>query len=59
MFSEQIHLLENVETTLPYLYQKYILLLIIKGDLFEQETKIDRSGLSKYFKYIEIVSGKD
>ena len=59
MFSEPIHLLENVETTLRYLYQKYILLLITKGDLFEQETKISRSGLSKYFKYIEIVSEKD
>ena len=53
------YLLENVETTLQYLYQKYILLLITKGDLFEQETKIARSGLSKYFKYIEIVSEKD
>ena len=59
MFSEPIHLLENVEPTLRYLYQKYILLLITKGDLFEQETKIARSGLSKYFKYIEIVSEKD
>ena len=59
MLSEPIHLLENVETTLQSLSQKYILLLITKGDLFEQETKINRSGLSKYFKYIEIVSEKD
>ena len=59
MLSEPIHLLENVETSLQFLSQKYILLLITKGDLFEQETKINRSGLSKYFKYIEIVSEKD
>ena len=59
LLSEPIQLLVNIETTLQYLSQKYILLLITKGDLFEQEKKINRSGLSKYFKYIEIVSEKD
>jgi putative hydrolase of the HAD superfamily len=36
----------------------YPLMLITKGDLFDQETKIARSGLANYFKHIEIVSEK-
>jgi putative hydrolase of the HAD superfamily len=33
--------------------------LITKGDLFDQESKIARSGLSELFHRIEIVSEKD
>ena len=33
--------------------------LITKGDLFDQESKIARSGLEGFFKRIEIVSEKD
>jgi putative hydrolase of the HAD superfamily len=35
------------------------LMLLTKGDLFEQQNKITRSGLSDFFKYVEIVNEKD
>ncbi len=35
------------------------LLLLTKGDLFDQESKIARSGLGDYFDHVEIVSEKD
>ena len=34
-------------------------MLLTKGDLFDQEAKIARSGLADYFTYIEIVSEKN
>lgn len=53
-----LELLPNVETALQQL-KKFKLMLITKGDLFDQEVKIARSGLADYFDYIEIVSEKD
>lgn len=47
-----------VEPTLQALVQQYPLMLITKGDFFEQHRKIERSGLAKYFKYVEIVVDK-
>ncbi|GAB2967365.1 HAD family hydrolase [Hymenobacter coalescens] len=35
------------------------LLLLTKGDLFDQESKLARSGLGHYFDHVEIVSEKD
>jgi putative hydrolase of the HAD superfamily len=40
------------------LAERYKLLLITKGDLFEQEAKVARSGIGEYFSSIEIVSEK-
>ena len=59
MLTAPIQLLEHVEDTLQQLQNKYILLLITKGDLIDQETKIARSGLSDYFNSIEIISEKN
>jgi putative hydrolase of the HAD superfamily len=58
MMATKVEIFEHAEETLSRLSEAYNLLLITKGDLFEQQTKIDRSGLSKYFHYIEIVSEK-
>lgn len=33
-------------------------MMVTKGDLLDQETKIEKSGLGKYFQHIEIVSQK-
>ena len=49
---------EHVESSLEKLSGTYDLMLITKGDQFEQEKKIKRSGLSGYFRYIEIVAEK-
>lgn len=59
MMQHPIHLLPGVKEVLEQLSPDYTLMLITKGDLFDQETKIARSGLAEYFKHIEIVSEKD
>ena len=58
MLGAKIALLEHVAETLSALEAKYTLMLLTKGDLFEQENKIARSGLRDRFRYIEIVSTK-
>ncbi len=53
-----IQLLDQVEEILSGLSTQYRLMLITKGDLFDQETKLARSGLADYFEVVEIVSEK-
>lgn len=55
----EIELYPNVEDVLKRLKSRYPLLLATKGDLKEQESKIERSGLKDYFSYIEILSEKN
>jgi len=52
--------LEGVQQTLEKLasLDKYTLVLLTKGDLLDQENKIERSGLGKYFDHVSIVSNK-
>lgn len=59
LLAKPIELLADVEHVLDSLDEDYELMLLTKGDLFEQETKYARSGLEKYFKYVEIVSEKN
>ena len=59
MLMEPTELLDGVEVTLGQLGGSYDLLLITKGDLFNQESKLAQSGLSEHFSGIEIVSEKD
>lgn len=59
MLAEDVVLLANVEQTVQALAVRYPLTLITKGDLMEQETKIERSGLSRYFRNIEVLSNKE
>ncbi|MEO1053812.1 MAG: HAD family hydrolase [Bacteroidota bacterium] len=54
-----IHLLEGVEEVLESVHHDYQLMVLTKGELFHQETKIARSGLSRYFQHVEIVSEKN
>jgi len=58
MLDAEVLLLENVQETLACLSQEYDLMLVTKGDQFEQERKINRSDLAKYFRYVEIVGDK-
>lgn len=53
-----VHNLENVESTLKALHNKYRLVVVTKGDLLDQENKLIKSGLEGYFHHIEIVSEK-
>ena len=58
MLSKPMQVLEGVEETIQKLAGRYRLLMVTKGDLFEQESKIARSGLGEQFSGIEIVSEK-
>jgi len=58
MLGAPVELMEHVPETLDRLKTRYALMMITKGDLFEQEHKIARSGLEDRFRYIEIVSAK-
>ena len=59
MLAAPIELLPYVQKVVDELSKKYRLLLITKGDLIDQETKIARSGLVDYFTGVEIVSDKN
>jgi putative hydrolase of the HAD superfamily len=58
MLMEPTELLDQVEQTLKQIAGRYDLLLITKGDLFDQESKLARSGLGDLFLGVEIVSEK-
>ncbi|MCG8474169.1 MAG: HAD family hydrolase [Cytophagales bacterium] len=59
MLAHPIELIEGVQETIEQLGALYELMVITKGDLFDQENKLARSGLADSFKYVEIVSEKD
>lgn len=58
MLMEPTELLDGVEETLRALSDGYDMLLITKGDLFDQESKLARSGLGDLFLGVEILSEK-
>lgn len=58
MLSRPIELLPGVAHALHELEEKYPLMLLTKGDLLDQESKLARSGLARHFRYVEIVSEK-
>ncbi len=59
MIEHPVELLPGAEQTIDRLAAEHPLLLITKGELFHQESKIARSGLANRFAGIEIVSEKD
>lgn len=54
-----IEVLDGIPEVLETLAKDFDLMVLTKGDLFDQESKIARSGLGHYFKHIEIVSEKN
>lgn len=58
MLGHPIEILPNVRETLERLAGSYRMVLITKGDLFDQERKIAQSGLGELFDAVEIVSDK-
>jgi len=58
MLNADVRLIEHVEETLAKLSSMYALMLITKGEVSEQERKVERSGLSRFFRYVEILSEK-
>ena len=58
MINKPVVLLESVEYVLKKLSKKYKLILATKGDLLDQERKLEKSGLLDYFHHIEVLSDK-
>jgi putative hydrolase of the HAD superfamily len=59
LLHKPIELLDGVEEVLRALQGKYRLVMATKGDLLDQERKLNLSGLASYFHHIEIVSEKN
>jgi putative hydrolase of the HAD superfamily len=58
MLNKPIDLLDGIEEVLSSLHGKYKLIVATKGDLLDQERKLEKSGLLKYFHHIEVMSEK-
>ncbi|WP_372774417.1 HAD family hydrolase [Mangrovibacterium sp.] len=58
MLEEDVVLLDSIVDLLDKLYGKYRLVVATKGDLLDQERKLKKSGLLKYFHHIEIMTHK-
>ncbi|HVX82907.1 MAG TPA: HAD family hydrolase [Devosiaceae bacterium] len=58
MLSHPVETLPHAREALEALAETHRLVLITKGDLFDQERKVAASGLGDYFAAVEIVSDK-
>lgn len=59
LLERSIELLDGMEEALHLLKKKqYRLVVATKGDLLDQERKLQKSGLAHYFHHIEIMSDK-
>jgi putative hydrolase of the HAD superfamily len=59
MMTAPVDLLEGVEETLAAVCGRFRVILITKGDIVDQNSKIERSGLAECFEQVEIVPRKD
>ena len=58
MLEKPIELLNGVEEVLQKLQGKYRLIVATKGDLLDQERKLEKSNLLQYFHHVEVMSDK-
>ncbi len=58
MINSPLIVINGVEDVLKKLSGKYKLLVATKGDLLDQERKLKKSNLAKYFHHIEVMSDK-
>jgi putative hydrolase of the HAD superfamily len=58
MLSEAIEVFDGAPETVGALSVSHPLMLITKGDLLHQTSKLDRSGLRPHFRHVEVVSTK-
>ena len=56
---QPLEILPQVPETLEYLQKRHRLILLTKGALAEQSSKVERSGLKQYFAAVEIVAEKN
>ena len=58
MITHPVELLDGVKEVLEQLKDRYRLIVLTKGDLLDQERKLDRSSLSTFFHHVEVLSDK-
>lgn len=58
MLVSEVRLLDGVREVISGLAGQYPLMVVTKGDLFDQTTKLERSGLKPFFDHVEVVSTK-
>lgn len=58
MIDGNVQLFEYVAGTVTQLAESHTLMIITKGDPLDQERKLERSGLSSCFRYVETLSDK-
>ncbi len=58
MLEAPLELIDGIAEVLEALQGKYRLVMATKGDLLDQERKLEKSGLANYFHHIEIMSEK-
>jgi putative hydrolase of the HAD superfamily len=58
ILDKPIELFPGVPEIFPALQEKYRLVVVTKGDLLDQERKLDKSGLLPFFHHIEVVTEK-
>jgi len=58
MLNKPVELLDGVEEVLKNLSGKYKLILATKGDLLDQQRKLEKYGLTDYFHHIEVLIDK-
>jgi len=58
MIAHPVEVLDGVVNVLKKLKDKYRLIVLTKGDLLDQERKLERSGLTAYFQHVEVLSDK-
>lgn len=59
MLLAPVDVLEGVPETIARLAGRFDLMVLTKGDLLDQETKVARSGLGDHFSHVTVVSRKD
>jgi putative hydrolase of the HAD superfamily len=59
MLKRPVELIPGVAETVPLLAERYRLIVVTKGDLWNQEQKLARSGLTELLWQVEIVAEKD
>jgi putative hydrolase of the HAD superfamily len=59
LIDHPVELLDGVREAVDALTDTYRVMVITKGDLLHQETKVARSGLDELFWRVEVVSEKD
>ena len=59
LINSPLELLDHVDDVLARLHQDYKLIVATKGDLLDQERKLQNSDLEQYFHHVEIMSDKN